>query len=618
MIEFHNQQALIAETVFLVAVAHPRKGCNLVVPPGFGSHVVARQLVACLRNHAASPALAFLEADAPSPNVHAHENLQGLLAALPEDRPVVAVFDRFHKILHTLDYWALAKLRSAEEENNPRLANVTLTPLDYAELKKRWSKDHPLTVSDFGKTHKRLMAQLGSKETLVQCCRELGLPDHLIRFALDVTGGYPEPLTELIKEWHRQERTAELSPDRKHAYAEVAERAVERLIDWLDLSQDVPTYRNAVIDLYHEVEVEKAADRLVGHPYEPLLIVSATSQLRAECVGAVAVRAAARGNADRFVAIRRLYERKQFAAARALLNEIPITQHKLSHNALAVHTRVMATLYHEDGENAGLDVEWKELSKTITAARERLEPFRPHIPEFARLEELYTELENLARTVMVAIGKAAKQNRLVDNLAGLKSHSTGSQQRRMAFLLMVRQTEVARAMAGASNAVPSALALPEQIFRVWAFCQLGLDFYCAPADQEETWALAEKEWRGKGDPLKRAIAGQPFPSFPAFAYFALAYQQSQLPAKIKGTALEPSFTALEANLQRWNSIRTDPAHAVVLTFANERKRYFELIDEWLNRALAGCCPEETRQGLLSICDPLPLIREDGGLEWVGI
>ena len=175
----------------------------------------------------------------------------------------------------------------------------------------------------------------------------------------------------------------------------------------------------------------------------------------------------------------------------------------------------------------------------------------------------------------------------------------------------MRQVEIARALPGATNSCLAALALPEQIFRVWAFHQLGLNYYKAPS-RDEIWTEAEKHWPATYGTLKRAEAGREFPSVIAFAYFA------QAQCMLRRTSDSPSpfeedYSKLQSGLSQWDQVRTAPAHALVVTTKEEKDRYFRLIDRWLDRALATCCPGETREGLLAVWDPLPLVDDDGNL-----
>jgi hypothetical protein len=315
---FHNQEAIVSAAVRLLAVVEPPQSCCLVIPPGFGSHTVARQVAGRLRERSPLPLLAEIEADAvvdvnhfvtelhagwlnslacslnvspdearktlpiPSSALPAHEALKALLDSLPTDRPVIAVLARFHKILDRLDQWVLAQLRATEEKR--RLRTVTISPLPYAELKKRWRENHPLTVSDYGDKHAIFKAEVGPLAFAQERCEQLSVPDHLVRHMLLVAGGYPEPMIAMLEEWHRRGRTKELRPEVKQAYRDAAERQVERLIDWLDADKEDTPICEAIIDLYQGIDEERAEDRLCGHPYEPFLLNS-DGGLRAECVG---------------------------------------------------------------------------------------------------------------------------------------------------------------------------------------------------------------------------------------------------------------------------------------------------------------------------------------------
>jgi hypothetical protein len=646
-IEFENQREMIEKAIRLAIESPPRQGANLMVPPGFEAATVARQLRGALTSHCCQPLVAFFEADAvPNPSAFvqelfdqwrkvaelgvvsygsnlklrpptrdnaSHENLKQLLDSLTGiDRPVVIVFDRFHKILGSLDEWVLAQLRTAEEDQ--LLCTITITPLHYQHLKQRWRKDHPLTVSDFGRKHARLAAQVGSATTLGARWRELGVPEHLATFALAVTGGYPEPLNALLDEWRRRHGTANLEPAIKMAYRDIAEQAVERLIDWLDVQPENSLNREAVLNLYQGVDVDRAIDQLNGHPYEELLLCN--GELRAECVGGAAVRMAGQSLKDVRAMALRQYARRQYAVAEQLLKPTGDKPRRLADCILRSHARIMAVLYDEEGTENRLDSEWRRLVDAIAIARTQLAAYRALIREdyYFLIEERYRMLEELAQAVIRTIGpKGGQKARIVDVLAGLYDHRASTEDHLNAFRLIVRHVEVARALPGSTHACLVAIALPEQLFRIWAFIRLGVNYYKVPPADEATWQQAEHAWRTlEKCAMKRPEPGTEFGSLAALAYYAMARHSVLYPSQL-ADALEDSFESLQKNLARYGEVRRALAHSMTIVRKPDRDRYFQVIDQWLDRAVASCCPSHSRRELQAICDPLPLLDDQGNL-----
>src|SRR5206468_2574913 len=68
------------------------------------------------------------------------------------------------------------------------------------------------------------------------------------------------------------------------------------------------------------------------------------------------------------------------------------------------------------------------------------------------------------------------------------------------------------------------LALPEQMFRVWAWWSLNLDFYHTPSNSKETWDLADEAWmrHAESSPLRRSEEGEEFTNILSFSYFCVA------------------------------------------------------------------------------------------------
>jgi hypothetical protein len=643
-IGFSNQQEMVGEAVQRLVELNPRQGVNLIVPPAFEPAVVARQLRAALENHKAYPLLAFFEIDTvfsmdsfvidlyrqwrkaarregapndgaadrivePDSGIPAHEKLFQLLASLRDiRRPVVILFDRFHKLPFKKEMGdaLLGQLRTAEDSD--LLNTATVSPLSYRHLKLRWPKDHPLTVSDFGRSHLRLEARVNPLSAEEEHCRKLGLPEHIIRFALAVTGGYPEPCNAVLDEWRRRGQNPNLEPTVKAIYRNIAEQATERLIEWLDAPGD-STYRDAVVNLYQEVEADQAADRLVGHPYENILL--SDGELRAECVGGAAVRLASHSPADVGEMAQRQYARGQYYVASQLMKRVPDGAHRISLGALRAHARVMAALYREEGTQNGLDLEWRELTNAIDLARSQIDVFRSMIKDAVLLDDRYRTLEDLAKAVLQQSHRG-NTLRIIDTLAGLDGFAATPEDHLNAFRLIVRHAELARAVRGPTSACLIALAIPEQVFRVWAFLRLGINYYHAPSGKDEVWEDAERAWVAlRKTPLRRPQAGQTFGSLPALAYFALASSRRLAPTP-DSPPLDDTFEGLQKKLSHFE-VRTDLAHALVPVRKADRVRYFELIDHWLNRAITACCPGRSLKELKATFDPLPLIDDNGGL-----
>src|SRR5262249_40244437 len=169
-----------------------------------------------------------------------------------------------------------------------------------------------------------------------------------------------------------------------------------------------------------------------------------------------------------------------------------------------------------------------------------------------------------------------------------------------------------RAIAGNTSACQAVLALPEQIFRVWAFWRLGLNYYKAPAGHDEVWEDVKRKWR-YGNP-RIPQAGEEFPSFSLFAYFALA-QLFRISPNDTTTAPEPDFQSLD-KAQSTLEGRNDSAHALSAINAKFRSKYFDLIDRWLDSLFCACPERVSLEELLAVIEPLPIVDENGSVIWM--
>src|SRR5262249_38428172 len=184
----------------------------------FGEERFVTQLAQRLRNrpdppylavrgadHSNKTTMAFVQAihaqwaefaDCPR-SLHRHPDiyLDRLLALFHNSpRPLVLILKRFHRVLDNLDKWVLGVLH--QEEESRRLHTVTITPVPYEYLKKRWkAQDHFFSNSDYGNARHRLfIAKPSTYEQVLHLAESLDIPKWVADCAWRVTGGYPEPV----------------------------------------------------------------------------------------------------------------------------------------------------------------------------------------------------------------------------------------------------------------------------------------------------------------------------------------------------------------------------------------------------------------------------------------
>jgi hypothetical protein len=602
---------------------HPEFPVSLlvVVPPTFGQYELARSIRSALAGHPASPPVAIIspdevrDADAyavslsrqwqsrvPIPSRSARETLESyfnrIFAVGAPGRPLLQIVVRFHTILDCLESWMLGLMRT--EEQSRRLRSVVLCHYPYSELKRRWvNRGLKLTNSDYGDKHELRSAPLSSLDWFRSRPLHPPVPKHIFEFALAVAGPYPEVLAAVLELWVRRGRSGSLD---RSLRAELREQAVTSTMPFIR-HLDAPgqtIYLEHLIDLHLHAQSD-ARYHIEQHPWAPYLVDS-EGNLRSECLGEAAQRFWAQTEGNTSLAsinlhARRLYDCRQYGAVVELGSSVPRRRWPPAIQLVKQHARIMFAVFGQCGdEAAGEDSDWHSVSRSVDEARELLPRVGLDDTERAIMECRYSELQTIAGPVCTA--NTGGQSRVVDRLGGLAAGNCEPSPH-VALLLVLCSVEAGRALTGNSSAIRAVLPVPEQIYRLWAFWRLGLNYYRAAATPRGIWQSILNEWP-HGD-VQPPVAGTKFPSFELFAYYAMAVQVDRgLP-----DPPEPTWKALRQALSLLE-VRNDVAHAVVTNDPKRRSSYFELIDRWLDSLIAAC-PEPTSRGqLLAIVEPLPL------------
>ena len=645
-IEFLDQSRLTDDLVESVVGDFP--SCwNVVLPPGFGEERLSEQLGRKLRAHARQPYVAIQGADAvnstiadfvralhwqwsekPTAPKRLHPSATTALDYLlrwtrERERPVVLVLKRFHKVLDSLDKWVLGKLSTEEEAR--RLRTITISPLPYSDLKKRWeSKKHYFTTSEYGRTHAKRVVEPRTREELSEVCRSLNyvIPQDLVDLASKISGGYPEAMGKVL-EWWLSRGSPPLRPQVRKELLEYASGLLETFVTWLDPLED-GKFRDCVIDLYHGVDTEQARDAFRKHPWRDVVLDK--DGLRSEALGLAALGAALREDRGALTTQSRwyeitdrtllLYERRQYESVARILGSTD-TSSLLPHDRLLrLHADIMRLITGDEGEShLGEDTDSRRLRKAMQDATQLLESgaFPITSGDRSKIESRYSQLEEMAKAInSTGSVKTRLRGRLVDILAGVAGPK--HREMRTCLLLLLVKYEAGKAVAGDGSACQFVLFLPEQIFRIWAFWGLGLDYYHAPTGCEDIWENVERAWPSVHGPVRRASPGRGFPSLPVFAYFALAtWDRSRCDESIP--APEPTYKDLETALSEFDAVRTGRSHGYFQTNRRERDNFFSLIDRWLNCLLQVCPVKVVREELLSVIEPLPVVSANGMVRW---
>jgi hypothetical protein len=527
-----------------------------------------------------------------------------------QERPVVQILGRFHQFLAKLEETLLGELRKAEQSRSVR--TITFTPCGYELLKARWrARGFVAYASYYGDTHEAMTVVPVDPEEAVARAAARQVPPHVARLAAAWTGGYPQPFERLIEAWIRRGRPESLNSALRAGLWRTAVHSLERFVEWLAPLDD-PGPCNHVIDLAYGINPDRALQELGRHHWNVILLHD--QNLRAEGLGEAALEHLSRivsrspderrSTADLPGRCRGLYEQRHYDAVGRLLAHQ--TEQFLSPDMLALKrcARVMRLLHGDRMEEYLVDADWKQLPEAIEAARSAISAAELTKMEIHKVEDSLQEFAEMARTIAQA---TETDCRVVDVLGGLRPGRSVPRPR-LACLLLLARIEAGNALSGDSRACQFALSLPEQIYRLWAFLRLGLNYYAAPAGHESVWATVQSRFP---DVIRRPTPGESFSSFESFSYFALALCL-QCPGN--GSMPEPDLPALERSLAVL-SVRRDTAHAVAVPSRRMREKFFRLIDRWFDALLGACPGNVSRDELREAVRPLPLLMPGGTLRW---
>ena len=605
---------------------------NLIVPPGFGEDRLAQLLGEKLRSQPEKPLVAVVSADqirnadsyayqlfeqwrgcgaqlgAPVPG-NSLNRITQFLDLLPKGRPAIQILTRFHKVLDVFDASFLGDLRDRERAYVVR--SICVSPYGYDELRQRWREvGHFFCNSDYGLPHRVEPVEPLEAEEAVEIAAGKGVPAHVAKVAAGLTGCFPEPFEGVVNAWVRLGRPA-LGSGVQVELRREAQRGMKRFVEWLD-PDGQRAYRDAVLELHVDPNQQEAGLLLERHPWGRVLLKD--GRLRTELLaGAVVVdylqpkkgRREQLSDVDLWNKGAALYRGWRFALAKKLLDVrrkaggIP--------NYLAVldaHALVMGELYGGDAEAAMTACDWEAACKALRVAEGQVSGWRLGEEGLSRLGGRYEGLGRFCQTVHAA---RRANPRVVDVLLGMRGDAAKTDRRAAMTLLVAHLTYDSR-ISGDTLACQTALPLLEQVFRAWAFVALGLNYYAAPAGHEDIWKQVEPCFGGV---VRRPTAGEEFTSFEAFAYFCIALHRRDHADKGR-LRPEEGLEALERSLGVLNA-RRDLAHAVSLVDPKIRRNYFEITNRWLDCVLACDVGVGTRDELLGVVEPLPLLTPEGEL-----
>jgi hypothetical protein len=410
----------------------------------------------------------------------------------------------------------------------------------------------------------------------------------------------------------------ELRPEVRQRLRQRGAHLLERFVDWLD-KEGSERARNHLIDLYQGFEPDVAYQFLASHPWSHVLFDEEFG-LRAECLGEAAVASALRQHARGGTApalledcerrARLMYGKRQYETAYNLVAGATIPANWPHLNVLKANARIMSALYGD--ASPGEDTDWRKLLAEVRVARELVQGLNMTIDKCDALLDRYQELEELAEALTRLDGKImqAQEGRLIDVLAGLRGQPAVNPKAALRLLLL--KIEAGESIPGNASACQAVIALPEQIYRFWAFWRTGVSYYSSPAGEAEAWNDAIRAFPQNHGQLKVVSAGQEFGSLKSFAYFVHAKLLRDWPQHVDSAPMR-DFTSIEQKISKYTHLRNPLAHSVCLTTPKDRKMFFLLINDWFDALLAASPEPVTRTELRRIIEPLPLVNKDGAV-----
>jgi hypothetical protein len=610
MIEVDDQSGVLEQVAnALLHDAFPSSQA-VVVPPGFGEALLSTALVEKLRGQGQLVAHIAVDqvrrpleyvrelqrqwsiGERPQGDVSPAIALQGIVATLSKGRPALQIITRFDKFLDVLDHTLLGAMRALEA--NKQLRSAVFTPWPYEHVKRRWmDKGKKLVTSNYGDTHDEQVVRPMDPSNALETCARLGIQRYVARFLVEQSGAFPDVLEALIRCWGRGDRSFDSSARRE--LAALARDRIKRFVELSDMP-DQSMYRSAMASMYYDREREEAVATLRVHPWGSSILDG--DELRAEALG-TAASMLREPDGTCFDTARSLYSGGRYREALDVLRRSGETNP--SSLLLEKHAQAMALLVDLEGEQ-GIDTDWAALRRVLAGALKLVSDAGGTIgPEsLGRVRERH---EAILASVTAICGAVKTGRRIVDSLSDVDPRS--------AFWLVYLAAKRARTISRNSAATQAALPLPEQVFRLWARWTMKLDYHAQP-DDPATWERVHKLWAATVAPEP----GKPFPSFNAFAWFAMVRaEQAGVPA---GARPERGYRELEVSLGVLQ-IRRDQAHALARCNDRERELFFELVSRWMTALLAPCDghPEQWAFGEFEeMARPLPLLAADGELEWM--
>lgn len=596
---------------------------TLVVPPGFGEAFIPSELKSRLQRERPELPVAFVKCDSitdkhallssvcrqwcPGIDTKGFTSLSQVVKASREshDRRVL-ILSRFHKLLDYVDSSVMVELRDLEQAGDIRTVVCCIYSLSW--IKREWrERGHPLLSSDYGDVHTVYSYQLPSEQEVRQRLRS-DIPISLASSIIAWTGGVPEHVDAVAKLWldlGSPTVTSAVEDQLRNTVIEKSD-AIARQLDETRESR----FLDFVVDLWLPPGNTHSASKLSTHPWATFLVRD--RDIASEAIGEACFRIKTQRVLKQNVGCdllseqlrfaRTAYERRQFAQAYEITAGLVKIDRSPETMILEHHSFIMSGLV-----NSGVDVDWGGMQVAVENLQGMIASIIPRQVDRQRLNDRYQDVATLCRIINRIQGDSKGSRRIVDELSKDRSARAAT----LAILFLAYSN--AEATRSCTEAVTKVMALPEQIFRVWALWKLELDYDSVPSDRLDVWNVAKREWNSiKGGILNIPAAESPFPGFLVFTFFAVAAMQAC--PEICERAPISSFETLSKKqfIFDW---RNDPAHAIVVFSRKNRDRFLAEVKHWLECLCHAAADSDlSLAAMQEVFSPLPLLEGDR-LRW---
>ena len=624
MIPFKDQKLLLDTIVRgLTATSYPLS-YNIVAPPGFlDQKSFAQAVIACLAEaapHMPSGAVStdsLKDMDAYAESLASQwdrsdfrsggANMDSLLAGLKRSAPAVQVVCYFEKIVNQFDDAILGKLRDAEGDG--ALRSLTVSYYSYNKLRDRWREENRVfCCSNYGDTHDLIVLEPASFEEVEAAMNGSGVNSGILRQLYGMAGGFPFALQTAIDRWNHQ-RPKHLDPETRRRVTKPLETLFERCCDWLDTP---PSNRWQEV-LAGCVVGEDREQRLIqAHTHQWFKVLFHEDSIRSQSLISALMRAWAQrtlnieGESQK--AVEALHKNKEYSRLESALNAQgdSIPPHLV---IVRLHSFIMARLF-ESRECESEEQAYKEAKDSLIKAKQfvRSESLRLAPGDRDLLVQRYEELSSFVEHILKACKKDSNR-RVVDVLMDTREDDALA----AALFLLDERISSAERTLNHSDAIQLAVPLPEQIFRVWARLALEVDYYDAPAIDQDSFADAAKAVAEmRNIELREVGEGQRFSELVTFSFYciALSLRRELSPAQLPAGNLKE----LNSQLGYTADPRNSSGHAVVFATKKTREKYFEVINKW-KKCLHDVASEKINADASGLLEPLPLVDASGSVLW---